>query len=148
MLGSLADDGPFVAVSVVRRTSEDGRELGDTALRLTDGTASRADDPTPMRTKFGPMFAAELSAGPDGRRRSCIAFGRHEEAMHLAIQGIACATPGSPIDRKTAACLVDRLDLLGADPVMRAYFVAAEKQRKFCSASDLRAAGASRRAPR
>lgn len=143
--GSLAFDEPYIAVSIVRQTSPDGRELGDTALRLTGGTASRATDPVPMKTKFGDMASAELTAGPTGRARSCVAFGRHEEALRLAIQGIYCASPGKPADRRVAACTIDRLDLVGAGDVpLRSYFVAAEKRRNFCGSGDLRASGTRR----
>lgn len=140
-IGSLDADGPFAAISVVRMVSADGRELGDTARRLAGGTLTDASEPSAMATKFGDMSAASLSAGQPGRKRSCIAFGRHEEAMRFAVQGLVCGAPGAVIDRRTASCLVDRLDLVsaGRDTSLRGYFAAAETRRNFCGAGDLQA---------
>ena len=145
VFGSPNDDGPMIAIAVVRNVSPEADELSDTAQRLADGHAGPASEPVAMTTKFGDMASAELTITTDHGVRPCIAFGRLEEPLRFAVQGLYCAPVGAKADRVAARCAVDRLDLAGGgDAALQTYFASAEKRRNFCGTGDLRAGGSGR----
>jgi hypothetical protein len=88
------------------------------------------------------MASAGFSSG-DATPRQCLAFDRYDAAAAVAIDGVVCAPRGEALAPSRAACLVDRLDLVGgrSDPALRRYFAEAEARRDFCGAGDLRASG-------
>ena len=145
-LGTFGGEGPWLGLALHRQLSADGHELAATAARLSMGSATAPTDSTMVQTKFGPVIAAGLKAGLPGHLRSCIAFGRYEEGLRFAIQGLYCAGDGRAADPRTLTCLVDRIELVGSasDPQLRTLFVATEKRRDFCGAGDPRATGAKR----
>jgi len=145
-LGAFDGDGPWLGVTLHRQLSSDGHELGASAARLSAGTAGQPTGSITLDTKFGPIIAASIPAGTPGRQHACLAFGHIEDALHFAFQGLYCAAEGKAAEPRTLACLVDRIDLIGAagDPQLRAFFVGTEKRRDFCGAGDLRATGAKR----
>jgi len=145
-LGSLDNEGPWLAVAFHRELSADGHELAATADRLSSGTATAPTASSTLDSKFGPIVAAEIKAGAAGREHDCLAFGRQETDLRFAFQGLYCAAEGKAADRRTLSCLIDRIEMIGggSDRQLRGYFVATEKRRDFCGAGDLRATGAKR----
>jgi hypothetical protein len=141
-LGSLESQGPFIAISVHRRPTIVA-SLSAMARRLTGAATRLGRAGMPIKTKFGDMASAELSAGGG---RACLAFDRFEASAQVAIEGVYCPAKGEGVDRRAAACLVDRLDLLGGknDALLRRYFIEAETRRDFCGTGDLRTSGTNR----
>lgn len=92
--------------------------------------------PQEMRTKFGPMEAAEATIRQEGRALSCIGFRRIDMAG-LTLVGWACGAAQRPVDRVALACFIDRLDLIGGgrDAGLRKVFADAERARSPCSSS-------------
>ena len=146
MLGTLDSDGPWLGLALHRQLSIDGHELAATAGRLSAGSVTAPTGSTTLETKFGPVVAADVKAGLPGHQRACLAFGRHEEVLRFAFQGLYCAGNGKMAELRTLQCLIDRIELVGgsSDPQLRAFFVGTEKRRDFCGAGDLRATGAKR----
>ncbi len=92
--------------------------------------------PQDIRTKFGPMEAAELSLKQENALLPCLAFRRIDMAG-VTIVGWLCGTPQRPVDRVAMSCFVDRLDLIGGgrDQNLRKFFAEAERSRQNCPSS-------------
>lgn len=92
--------------------------------------------PQDIRTKFGPMEAAELSLRQENTVLPCLAFRRIDMAG-VTIVGWLCGTAQRPVDRVAMSCFVDRLDLIGGgrDQNLRKFFAEAERSRQNCPSS-------------
>jgi hypothetical protein len=92
--------------------------------------------PQDLRTKFGPMEAAETTIRQDGKALACIAF-RRIDMTGLTLVGWACGAEKRPVDRVALTCFIDRLDLVGGgrDAGLRKLFAEAERARTPCTSS-------------
>lgn len=92
--------------------------------------------PQDIRTKFGPMEAAEATIRQDGKALNCIGF-RRIDMSGLTLVGWTCGVAQRPVDRVGLACFIDRLDLVGGgrDSGLRKLFAEAERARAPCSSS-------------
>ncbi|MBN8533976.1 MAG: hypothetical protein J0L51_07780 [Rhizobiales bacterium] len=92
--------------------------------------------PQDIRTKFGPMEAAEATIRHDGKPLACIGF-RRIDMTGLTLVGWVCGAAQRPVDRVALSCFVDRLDLVGGgrDAGLRKLFAEAERARTPCSSS-------------
>ncbi|MGL5446376.1 MAG: hypothetical protein ACRDBL_03600 [Rhabdaerophilum sp.] len=92
--------------------------------------------PQDIRTKFGPMEAAEATILQEGKALSCIGFRRIDMAG-LTFVGWACGAVQKPVDRVALGCFIDRLDLVGGgrDVGLRKVFAEAERARTACASS-------------
>lgn len=112
--------------------------FADLAVRAAEQhlVIERMARPQEMRTKFGPMEAAEATIRQEGRALSCIGFRRIDMAG-LTLVGWACGAAQKPVDRVALACFIDRLDLIGGgrDAGLRKVFAEAERARTPCSSS-------------
>jgi hypothetical protein len=135
-LGALDSEDTFVAIAVTREASA-APTLAGTARRLSDGKGGTLLDQTSIATKFGAFDAAPVTVAGS---RNCLAFAHLDASAGLAIEGLYCLGKGEEAKKRTVACTVDRLDLLGggSDLALRRAFVEAEKRRDFCGSGDLR----------
>jgi hypothetical protein len=92
--------------------------------------------PQDIRTKFGPMEAAEATIRQDGKALSCIGF-RRIDMSGLTLAGWACGAAQRPVDRVALGCFIDRLDLVGGgrDAGLRKLFADAERSRTPCASA-------------
>jgi hypothetical protein len=92
--------------------------------------------PQDIRTKFGPMEAAETMIRQDGKALACIGF-RRIDMSGLTLVGWVCGAAQRPVDRVALTCLIDRLDLVGGgrDAGLRKLFAEAERARMPCTSS-------------
>lgn len=92
--------------------------------------------PQDIRTKFGPMEAAEATIRQDGKALSCIGF-RRIDMSGFTLVGWACGAAQRPVDRVALGCFVDRLDLVGGgrDAGLRKLFAEAERARTPCASA-------------
>lgn len=92
--------------------------------------------PQDIRTKFGPMEAAEATIRQDGKALSCIGF-RRIDMSGFTLVGWACGAVQRPVDRVALGCFIDRLDLVGGgrDAGLRKLFAEAERARTPCSSA-------------
>lgn len=90
--------------------------------------------PQDIRTKFGPVEAAELTLRHENGVAACLAF-RRIDMVGVTLVGWLCGTPQRPVDRVSMSCFVDRLDLVagGRDTTLRKFFAEAERSRQNCS---------------
>jgi hypothetical protein len=139
--GAAAQTGePFVALGIYRA----GSEAIEPALFFVElsrraaaaGLAvSKATPGDPLRGKFGEMESAEVRLSTDdGVERSCLAFRRAAPGEGLRLSGWYCPPAGAFPERAELSCLVDRLELSGAndDKVLRDAFAAAQGRRLGC----------------
>lgn len=92
--------------------------------------------PQDIRTKFGPMEAAEATIRQEGKALNCIGF-RRIDMSGLTLVGWMCGVAQRPVDRVGLACFIDRLDLVGGgrDAGLRKLFAEAERSRTPCSSA-------------
>ncbi len=92
--------------------------------------------PQDIQTKFGSMEAAEVNVRQDNALLSCLAFRRIDMAG-ITLVGWLCGIPQRAVDRVSASCFLDRLDLVGGgrDTVLRKFFAEAERSRQNCASS-------------
>lgn len=117
-----ADAGAaFFFVEAARRAAEAGLAL------------DRLGQPAPLKTRFGDGEFAEarLATAGGASREGCLAFSVAAGGPALRVTGLVCGPDGAAFDRRRLACLVGRLDLLGAgdDPGLKAFFADAELRR-------------------
>ena len=116
------DPAPFF-VEMARRAAPAGLAI------------SRMGQQRPLPTRLGGFEVAELTVAPPatqtgpGPSAPCLGF-RLADAKVLHIGGLACGTPGRPIERARVACALDRIDLISAgdDTELRAFFTGANGQ--------------------
>lgn len=86
--------------------------------------------------KFGAVEAVETILSQGGEDRACLVFRHVADAAPVQIHGWFCGAAQRPLDRATLACVIDRIDLLGAggDRQLKSYFAAIERQRRACGA--------------
>ncbi len=87
--------------------------------------------PGGMATRFGAFETADISLTSPRGEAACLGYRLEAPAPGLRIAGYACGAPGRPMDRRTLACVLDRLDLVSAgdDQPLARFFVAAEQGR-------------------
>lgn len=119
-------------------TSTERPLFADLAARSAElhFSIERMSRPQPLQTKFGTMEAAEAQIRRDGQDLPCIGF-RRIDMTGITLAGWVCGLPNKAVDRVSLACLIDRIDLLGAgrDAVLRRAFAEAERSRLACSSS-------------
>lgn len=115
---------PFVA-EMARHAARSAHALGGASLTEL------------LPTRFGDMEIADIRMAKDDRQTNCTGFRlrREEPGLSIAslsisglsISGLACGAPARPLDRKTLACAIDRLELVGtgADAPLAAFFASA-----------------------
>ncbi len=121
-----------------------GRELdqfasapSEIAARARElGPAGAVRSALPLETKFGTISTVEFTVGRFGVGH-CIGFVRAENDPRLQISGMSCSM-NAIVNRKSVACLLDRLTLMsaGSDPEIAKYFAQAEVKRNFCGQRD------------
>jgi hypothetical protein len=115
-----AADAPFF-VDMARRAAPLG-------LSLDHATLERAE-----KTRFGDLETAELTLSENRfSRANCRGFRLVRASLGLTLAGLACAPGAEPLSAPDLACLVNRLDLLGAgaDRPLRDFFGAVQAQGK------------------
>jgi hypothetical protein len=134
--GAFDDMRPFLRLAVRRGRAEGPdtlylaatRRAGESGLSLM-----RLGKTMILPTRFGPgEFAeAEFSRNGAGARAGCQAFHLTGDNQALGVSGIACGPDGASFDKRRLACLVDRIDLLGAgeDGALKTFFAEAELRR-------------------
>lgn len=135
-LGAFANGQAFLRLSVHRGAPEAGAGLlfVESARRAAESglALDRLGQPVALKTRFGEgEFAeAKLSAGA-GPREGCQAFSIAAQQPDVHITGLACGPDGLAFERRRLACLVGRLDLLGAgdDIALKNFFAEAELRR-------------------
>jgi hypothetical protein len=92
--------------------------------------------PQDIRTKFGPMEAAEVTLRQENGALPCLAF-RRIDMTGVTLVGWLCGHAQRPVDRVSMSCFVDRLDLIGGgrDQNLRKFFAEAERSRQNCPSS-------------
>jgi hypothetical protein len=112
--------------------------FADLAMRAAEHrlVLERMASPLDIRSKFGPMEAAEVTFRQETGLLSCLAF-RRVDMAGITLVGWLCGTPQRPVDRVSASCFLDRLDLVagGRDATLRIYFAEAERARQNCPSS-------------
>ncbi len=105
---------------------EIARQAGQAGLSVTHSA-----QPGDLPTRFGLFQAADINLAGASGEAACLGFQLEAARPGLRISGYACGSPDRPIDRRTLACALDRLDLLGAagDPDLARWFVATEQAR-------------------
>lgn len=94
-------------------------------------SVEKAQQPTPLTTKFGVMEVADATMTMGQHHRACLAFRFASERQPFRMAGWWCGAGAKPADRRQLACLLDRVDLLsaGEERDLRSLFTAAEKAR-------------------
>jgi hypothetical protein len=99
------------------------RQAGQAGLAVV-----RSAQPGELPTRFGAFEVADISLAGSGSEASCLGFRLDAVEPGLRIAGFACGSVARPIDRRTLACTIDRLDLLaaGEDADLSRFFAHAE----------------------
>ncbi len=135
--GAFADKQAFVRLTVRRGAPEAGATFFfvEAARRAAEAglALDRLGQPAALKTRFGDgEFAeAKLATATGESREGCQAFAVASGNPELRIAGLACGPDGKSFERRRLACLVGRLDLLGAgdDLDLKAFFAQAELRR-------------------
>jgi hypothetical protein len=110
----------------------------------------RISQPTPLSGRTGAFEAADIrlsqrqGEGP-ATERSCVAVRMIDSTLSIEIAGLACGAAGRPVDRRVAACLLDRLYYLpgGKNEALQKAFAKADAPSCFAApAVEANAAGA------
>lgn len=149
--GAFGAARPFLQIAVRRGHDapnatffvETARRAADTGLSVEKLNAVSA-----LATRFGEGEYAEVwLSGADGApaRAGCQAFVVRARPEPLKISGLACGPDGLGFDQRRLACLIGRLDLLGAgdDEALKDIFAQAELRRDPSCAARARAPFAS-----
>lgn len=125
-----------VRVSIYRKGAEaapDSRFFVEMARQAARSglSVARSAQPGELPTRFGVMEAADIVLTTSSGEASCLGFLLDAATPGLRISGFACGAPNKPMDRRTLACGVDRLDLIAAgdDRELARFFVTAELAR-------------------
>lgn len=112
--------------------------FADIAARAAEHlfVVERMARPQDIRTKFGAMEAAEVMLRQEKGAVPCLAFRRIDMAG-VTLVGWICGNARRPVDRVSAACFLDRLDLIGGgrDVTLRKFFAEAERSRQNCASA-------------
>ncbi len=114
---SVSDDRFFVEMA--RRAAQAGFAVTHSA------------QPGDLATRFGTFETADLTLATPVGEVACLGYRLEVATPGLRISGYACGAPGRPVDRRSLACALDRLDLVSAaeDRPLARFFVAAEQAR-------------------
>lgn len=70
--------------------------------------------PNILPTRFGRFAVADLQLERNSNKRPCLGYRLEADKPALTIAGIVCGTISAPVDRRTLACVLDRLDVVSA----------------------------------
>ncbi|WP_420853835.1 hypothetical protein [Rhodopseudomonas palustris] len=131
-------------IEIYRIGRETSRVAAEAALAARMDPAGTATIETAgvIDTKFGPVPLFSLP-GSDRPAGSCLGFVKAIDAASLRISGFSCRGDSGPQRRSAAACLLDRLVLLGGDAATAAAFAQAELRRGSCAPNQSAASEAS-----
>ncbi len=128
--------GPSLHLSVYRIGAEqapEGRFYVEMARQAARSGLSvvRSAQPGDLPTRFGVFETADLTLATPAGEVPCLGYMLNVSKPELRIAGYACGASDRPIDRRTLACALDRLDILsgGADREIGRFFAAAELAR-------------------
>ena len=135
-LGEADSTAPFLQVEIYRPGAEidsfaaPEAEIAASAARL--GPVNLARSGEALDSKFGPLAIVTFATSV-GAPRQCLAFTRAFANPRLQISGWFCQG-GTPVERSTLGCALDRLTLLsaGSEPKVGALFAQAELHRSYC----------------
>ncbi len=127
---------PVLRVSVYRKGTErdsEARFYVEMARQaaLSGLSIVRSAQPGDMPTRFGVFETADVTMASPAGDAACLGYKLDLTNPGLRISGFACGTPSRPMDRRTLACALDRLDLVsvGADRAAGRFFAGAEQNR-------------------
>lgn len=116
-----AEEGPSQSfyLALARRAAEAGFAV------------SRSAVPQPLKTKLGPVEAAEVTFTDATGSHACVAWRLEGGVPDLRLSGWSCSGPARPADRQAVACLVERLELApgAGERGLKSLFQASEKAR-------------------
>lgn len=135
--GAFSDRQPWLRLSARRGAADAGAALFfvEAARRAAEAglALDRLGQPAPLKTRFGDGEFAEarLVTAGGASREGCLAFSVAANGPALRVTGLVCGPDGAAFDRRRLACLIGRLDLLGAgdDLELKAFFAEAELRR-------------------
>ena len=139
-LGDADGTAPYLSVEIYRPGTEidsfaaPESEIAANAKPLGPVNVTRND--APLDSKFGPLTVIAFATSVDTPRQ-CLAFVRAYPDPRLQISGWFCQG-GTPVERTTLSCALDRLTLLaaGSEPKVGALFAQAELHRTYCGQRD------------
>lgn len=135
--GSLGQDGQHLRIAFYRVGVEEApvaRFATEIARRAAevDVTAVKTGPSELMPTRFGAFEVADFRLTGEGGAHACLGFRLNHTAPAFRMSGYACGDSERAMDRGSLACLLDRIDLIGAgeDVALSAFFAGAEARRR------------------
>lgn len=113
-------------------------------------SVERSGAPAGIATKFGSIETTDAVLSDGAAQRPCIGFRHRGGDRPLRLSGWWCGTAERPAERRTLACLIDRIELLSAgdDQALRTAFARTELNRDSSCARMRVSAVGSEAAPR
>jgi hypothetical protein len=91
-------------------------------------SVARSAQAAPLSTKFGLAEIATVTmAGTT--EETCLALRIDRPPAQFSLRGWVCGSAAQPASEAQVACLLDRLALVGEDPILGTLFAQAERQR-------------------